>query len=108
MLPLTLVKEVRRLLDESQLSHRKIAKKLDISRGTVGAIASGRRGIFGQVPSPDDLSLACRKLAPERCLSCGALVYKPCVLCNARAFRIRQIRLAKLTIRRGAERRRVA
>jgi len=108
MLPLALVEEIRRLLDEGQLSHRKIAAKLDISRGTVGAIASGRRGIYGREPAADDLSLACQDLAPQRCRSCGAMVYKPCVLCNARAYRKRQARLAELAVRRVGIRRRVA
>jgi len=108
MLPLVLVEEIRRLLDEEQLSHRKIAAKLHVSRGTVGAIASGRRGIYGREPGLDAASLACLDLAPERCLSCGALVYKPCVLCNARAYRQRQSRLAELAMLRVGPRRRVA
>jgi len=108
MLPLALVEEIRRLLDEGQLSHRKIAAKLDVSRGTVGAIASGCRGIYGREPDPDDSPLACLDQTPERCPHCGAMVYKPCVLCNARAYRKRQSRLAELTVRRATPRRRVA
>jgi len=108
MLPLVLVEEIRRMLDEGQFSHRKIAAKLKVSRGTVGAIASGRRGIYGREPDPDAIGLACLDLAPERCLSCGAMVYKPCVLCNARAYRQRQRRLSELAMRRIAPRRRVA
>jgi len=108
MLPLALVEEIRRLLDEGQLSHRKIAAKLDVSRGTVGAIASGRRGIYGREPNSEDSSLACQDFAPERCRHCGAMVYKPCVLCNARAYRKRQTRLAELAMRRVGPRRRVA
>jgi len=50
MLPLVVVQEVRRLLDERELSQRKIASKLKISRGTIGAIASGRRGMYGREP----------------------------------------------------------
>jgi predicted transcriptional regulator len=37
------VEETRRLLNEGNLSQRKIAKLLGVSRATVSAIASGRR-----------------------------------------------------------------
>ncbi len=108
MLSLALVEEIRRLLDEGQLSHRKIAAKLGVSRGTVGAIASGRRGIYGREPSSDGSALACLDQVPERCSSCGAKVYKPCMLCSVRAYQIRQGRLAKLAMRRVGIQRRVA
>ncbi|MCA9229789.1 MAG: hypothetical protein KDA57_04000 [Planctomycetales bacterium] len=108
MLPLALVEEIRRLLDEGQLSHRKIAAKLNVSRGTVGAIASGRRGIYGREPDLSSNVLPCQDLTPERCSSCGAMVYKPCVLCNARAYQSRQQRLLLLARPRSGNRRRVA
>lgn len=90
MLPLAVVKEVRRLLDEGEMSQRGIARKLSISRGTVGAIASGRRGIYGREPKSQESTLCCLDLPPERCTGCGAMVYKPCVLCQARQYRARQ------------------
>ena len=108
MLPLALVEEIRRLLEEGRLSQRKIATKLGVSRGTIGAIASGRRGIYGREPDPDDLLLACQDLAAERCRECGAMVYKPCVLCNAREYQRRQQRLEELAERPRGSSRRVA
>ncbi len=90
MLPLALVQEIQRYLDEGKLSQRKIAHKLNVSRGTVGAIASGRRGIYGREPSSQQPTLCCLELPPERCLGCGSKVYKPCVLCRAREYRSRQ------------------
>ena len=96
MLSLALVQEVRRLLDEGELSQRKIAKKLGVSRGTVGAIASGRRGLYGREPDEEDDSLCCIEVPPERCPSCGGMVYMPCVLCRAREYRSREKRLLQL------------
>ena len=40
-----LVERVEQLLAEDKLSHRKIARITGVSRGTIGAIASGRRRI---------------------------------------------------------------
>ena len=40
MLPLSVVEEIRRLLDEGRYSQRKIAARLQVSRGSVNAIAS--------------------------------------------------------------------
>jgi len=95
MLPLTVVQEVRRLLDEDDLSQRKIAAKLGISRGTVDAIASGRRGIYGREPDREQSDLPCLELTPQRCHGCGARVYMPCVLCRARQYRHRQKQLGQ-------------
>ena len=90
MLPLATVQEIRRLLDEGQLSQRKIAAKLGVSRGTVGAIASGRRGLFGREPETDQPDPCSLDLPPERCPGCGGRVYKPCVLCITRKFQERE------------------
>jgi len=98
MLPLSKVKEVRRLLDDGELSQRKIAKLLDVSRGVVGAIASGRRGIYGKEPPIDDLSgLPTEDLKPVRCPDCGGWVYMPCALCRARKFRCQRRLLDEYT-----------
>ncbi len=89
MLPLAVIQDIRRLLDEGKLSQRKIAQQLHVSRGTVNAIAVGRRGIFGREPTDEEPMLCQWSLPPERCRGCGALVYKPCVLCRARQYRSR-------------------
>lgn len=108
MLPLVLVEEIRCLLDEGELSQRKIAIKLDVSRGTVSAIASGRRGVYGSEPKSDEPALCCLELPPERCSGCGAKVYMPCVLCSAREFQARQDLLQHLAKPRQPTRLRVA
>jgi len=48
MLALAVVEEIERLLQEGTLSQRKIARRLNVSRGTVAAIASGQRGLYGR------------------------------------------------------------
>ncbi len=75
------IKEINQLLQEGVLSQRKIARKLGVSRGTVHAVAKGKR------------RLSCRKKEEEsppfrpptgpytRCPLCGARVKMPCLAC---------------------------
>lgn len=76
------VAEVRRLLEEEQLSQRKIALRTGISRGTIHAIASGKRPDYPvHEPTPEeDEPIG----PPERCPTCGGMVYMPCRLCKTR------------------------
>ena len=109
MLPLAVVEEIRRLLDEGKLSQRKIAAKLDVSRGTVGAIVNGKRGLYGREPDPEQPDLPSLDQPPERCPGCGAMVHKPCVLCRTRRYSQRQKALRQLAGRANRQReRRVA
>ncbi len=89
MLAPSKVKEVEQLLAEGQLSQRKIAKRTGVSRGTVGAIASGER------PDYDErLRARAEELQPlgpvERCRTCGGRVHMPCRLCRVRKIRAQQ------------------
>src|SRR4051812_48678685 len=45
-----LLNEIHRLVRAGELSQREIAAHLEVSRGTVGAIASGRRSLVGREP----------------------------------------------------------
>lgn len=89
MLSAMKVLEIRRLLNE-QLSQQAIADKLQVSRGTVSAIANERRGLFGR----EDLDLRRRprlgRVDPGveaiRCPGCGGMVYPPCLLCQTREY----------------------
>ena len=87
MLPLSKVLQIQELLNQGSLSRRKIAKQLGVSRGVVNALASGQRGIYGREKTaegtPDE---------PERCPSCGEMVYMPCVACMAWAYKKRLVR----------------
>ncbi len=79
-----LVEQVEQMLAEGKLSYRKIARFTGVSRGTIGAIASGRRCIqprricfWEEEPMIPDTP-------PERCPECGGMVYMPCRLCRTR------------------------
>jgi hypothetical protein len=87
MLALSLVQEIDRLLHEGELSQRKIAERLGVSRGTVGAIARGQRPLFGKAPKPDESEERGPSLQPQRCRRCGFLVFLPCLVCRTREYR---------------------
>jgi transcriptional regulator with XRE-family HTH domain len=92
MLPRSLVEEIDHLLQQGELSQRKIAARLGVSRGTVGAIASGRRGLFGRVPDRESLDPLAPLSPARRCAVCGFKVHKPCLVCCAREYRERRRR----------------
>ena len=81
------VAEIRRLLRSGSVSQRAIARRVGVSRGTVGAIALGRRGDRETFSREDDDSPADYAPAgpPRRCPGCGGLVFMPCLLCRLRA-----------------------
>lgn len=94
MLSREIVLEVKRLLDEGELSQRRIARLLKVSRGTVGAIATNRRGLHGREGSRyTQLQLFATR--PTRCKRCGGYVYAPCLLCRAREYRQREEELKR-------------
>jgi hypothetical protein len=87
MLALSTVHEIDRLLNEGKLSQRQIAQRLGVSRGSVGAIASGQRPLVGKTdPSPGLPAIKSREL-PQRCPACGYRIYVPCQICAARSYR---------------------
>lgn len=86
MLALPIVEETDRLLKEGKLSQRQIAEHLQISRGTVSAIARGRRALFGRALEADKMD-SDPLLPAGRCPSCGFLVHMPCLICRTREYR---------------------
>jgi len=81
-----IVKEIRRLLNERRLSQRKIAELIGVSRGTVGAVASGKRPDRLQPRRAADYDESLKPSGPpRRCPSCGGMVYMPCRVCQTRA-----------------------
>lgn len=102
MLPLPLVQEIDRLLQEGKLSQCKIAARLGVSRGTVGAISNGRRGLHGKEPRADDDGPLVPMAPPERCDCCGFMVYMPCLICRAREYRLRQAALMAVGVNLAA------
>lgn len=92
MLSAAQVEEVRRLLAEGGRSQREIAKLTGVSRGTIGAIASGKRR--DRDPAQEE-NFSLRHGPLVRCPECGGKVYSPCVLC-----RIRKLKAAERADRR--------
>jgi hypothetical protein len=81
-----MVAEIRRLLMEEGMSQRNVAQLTGVSRGTVHAIAAGKRPAYelrGQRGnsdfSPPDGPL-------RRCPECGGMVHMSCLLCRVRAM----------------------
>ena len=93
--------EIRRLLDEGRLSKRRIAEMLKVSRTTVSAIANRHRGLHGQEPTSERRPGIEFKPIPTRCPHCGGMVYAPCLLCEARAFRRRAAEEWQFRLRSG-------
>ncbi|MBX3426776.1 MAG: hypothetical protein KF688_13940 [Pirellulales bacterium] len=89
MLSIDVICEISRLLAAEELSQRAIARKLRVSRGIVQAIASGHRGIYGREHAVATARGGRDVRSPERCPGCGGLVFAPCRLCRARAYRRR-------------------
>jgi transcriptional regulator with XRE-family HTH domain len=78
------VREVKRLLQEGQLTQREIAKLTGVSRASVGNIASGRRPDYDAIrrSEADQAEFAG---PPECCELCDALVLL-CLLCELRKW----------------------
>lgn len=87
MLPIELVREISRLLDEGELSQRQIAARLGVGRTTVGAIASGQRGLNDHDEQYEMARAQAGERSPVRCSRCGYQVYMPCLICIAREYR---------------------
>ena len=93
MIAPSVVREIKRLLAETTYSQRKIARITGVSRGTIGAIAGGKRRDYeaeerGVEVDPEPAG------PPRRCAGCGAMVRMPCVLCRTREL-IRRSRVAR-------------
>jgi predicted XRE-type DNA-binding protein len=102
MLTTALVHEIDRLLREKQLSHRQIAARLAVSRGTISAIANGKRNLYGK-----DAPMHAARVTnspPTRCPKCGYRVYLPCLVCRIREHKSRQAAPPLVVVRRPAER----
>jgi hypothetical protein len=81
MLSPVIIREIEQLLEEGQLTRRKIAIKVGVARSTVTAVAERIRqadDYLQHAPTPKPLAKA------RRCPSCGATVRMPCKLCQTR------------------------
>jgi hypothetical protein len=94
MIAPSVVHEIKRLLAEGKYSQRKIARITGVSRGTVGAIASGKRPDYETRARDPELELEQPAGPPRRCPGCGGLVYMPCRLCHVRKL-VGEARIAR-------------
>jgi len=85
MIATTVVDEIRRLLGEDRLSQRKIASRVGVSRGTVNAIALGKRADSPARWRPEDDGFTPPTGFSVRCPGCGGMAQMPCLLCYIRA-----------------------
>jgi hypothetical protein len=74
------VGEIRVLLGEGKLSQRSIAARLGVSRGTVSAIALGKRPDY-EARRRRGNDLIPPSGIPRRCPECGRRVQMPCLAC---------------------------
>jgi len=86
MIACEVVDEIKRLLEEGSLSQRRIARQLGVSRGTVHAIARGKRPDY----RPREREQEDDSVSPHgpwrRCPTCGGMVQMPCLACRVRAM----------------------
>ena len=75
------VAEIRRLLVEDRLGQREIARLTGVSRGSVGAIGSGRRPDYESQPDPPDDGPEEPSGPPARCPGCARRY--TCPACSA-------------------------
>jgi len=86
MIAPTVVEEIRNLLRGGGLSQRQIARRLGVSRGTVNAIALGRRADI-VLRTPEEEGFPSPAGAAVRCPGCGGRVQMPCLLCYVREWK---------------------
>jgi len=87
------IEQIQALLRQGELSQRRIARQLGVSRGTVQAVATGRREprrVAGTNHTAESLPFRAGPL--ERCPGCGGMVYMPCLACHVRSIRERRRR----------------
>src|SRR3954453_17360197 len=88
MLTTDLIREIDRLLQTGELSRRRIADHLGVSRGTANSVANGHRGLHGRGPNSHYSPLP--SSPPVRCGRCGYRVYLPFIICRVRDHKHRQ------------------
>ena len=96
------IEEIQRRLALPRATRRSVAREMGISRGTVDAVANGKREPIELGPlEPDELEIS---VPPERCGGCGGKInVLPCVLCRARTIRARRRRARTIRARRLPE-----
>jgi len=84
MLKSQIVLKILFLLKEKKFSQRKIAKMVGVSRGTVSAIALGKRKLTRYLSAQEGNKVVSPQGPPRRCPGCGAKTKMPCLACQLR------------------------
>jgi Predicted transcriptional regulators len=74
----TVIQTIQILLKQGKMSQRQIAKHIGVSRGTVQAVAKGKRTLT----VPKAVSWVAPTGQPKRCPQCGGQVRMPCLACQ--------------------------
>lgn len=81
MIASNVVAEIRALLHQGELSQRKIAERVGVSRGTVHAIAKGKRPEKPRRRPARFVDYIPPSGPAMRCHTCGGKVQMPCLRC---------------------------
>jgi hypothetical protein len=87
MLRQELVQRIAEMIQTGKWSLRRIARELGVARGTVAAIAHGRRRERAQRTADNEDGLPYPNGPFVRCPTCGHRVQMPCLLCRLRSWR---------------------
>lgn len=98
MIAPSVVDQIKRLLAEGKYSQRKIARMMGVSRGSVGAIANGKRPDYEAIARERQSEFDEPTGPPQRCPKCGGMVYMPCRLCHVRKL-VDEARVARPPVR---------
>ena len=86
MIASPVVDEIKRLLSDGELSQRKIALRIGVSRGTVGSIAGGKRPDYEARRRLREDRFIMPAGPPLRCPGCGGMAQMPCLACHVRTL----------------------
>jgi hypothetical protein len=91
MIATDVVREIRLMLADGKLSQRAIAVRMGVSRGTVNAIAQGKRADYSRRGLEKDFKFVPPAGRLKRCPICGALVRMPCLACYLDSWKRRRV-----------------
>jgi len=76
------IRKILLLVKQGKMSQRQIAKRLGVSRGTVQAVAYGRRSEHVPAAMKTVATWVVPSGKPRRCYKCGSWVKMPCLACQ--------------------------
>ena len=77
-----IIRKILHLVKQGKMSQRQIAKRLGVSRGTVQAVAQGRRSEHIPAAIASAVTWIVPSGKPKRCPDCGSCVKMPCLACQ--------------------------